>query len=185
MDTNRLPKQALQYKPKGRRNIGRPRKRWRDQLHLEDQGRGNTTNSSGTWWWWVDGYYRCVVNKQFFFLHDCVMYCTSVIRLLHGAESSPFCNSYYLFTLSFLSKQTRHGRNIVSYIVLFICGRAKCLSLEQRVGSSARVDTLCSSCSLKKYLERWPTALNEAGPSVLMLKKGSMIPRIELNTVHL
>jgi len=36
MDTNRLPKQALRYKPKGRRNIGRPRKRWRDQLHLED-----------------------------------------------------------------------------------------------------------------------------------------------------
>jgi hypothetical protein len=27
MDTNRIPKQALQYKPKGRRNIGRPRKR--------------------------------------------------------------------------------------------------------------------------------------------------------------
>jgi len=30
MDTNRIPKQALQYKPKGRRNIGRPKKRWRD-----------------------------------------------------------------------------------------------------------------------------------------------------------
>ena len=30
MDTNRLPKQALQYQPKGRRNIGRPRKRRRD-----------------------------------------------------------------------------------------------------------------------------------------------------------
>ena len=29
MDTNRLPKQAVQYKPKGRRNIGRPRKRRR------------------------------------------------------------------------------------------------------------------------------------------------------------
>ena len=39
-DGHRLTKQALQYKPKGRRNIGRPRKRWRDQLHLEDQGTG-------------------------------------------------------------------------------------------------------------------------------------------------
>jgi restriction endonuclease Mrr len=36
MDTNRTPKQALQYRPKRLRNIGRPRKRWRDQLHLED-----------------------------------------------------------------------------------------------------------------------------------------------------
>jgi len=44
MDTNRLPKQALQYKPKGRRDIGRTRKRWRDQLHFEDQGTGNTPN---------------------------------------------------------------------------------------------------------------------------------------------
>jgi hypothetical protein len=46
MDTNRIPKQTLQYRPKGRRNIGRPRKRWRDQLHLKDQGTGNTPNSS-------------------------------------------------------------------------------------------------------------------------------------------
>jgi len=46
MDTNRLSKQALQYKPKGRRNIGRPRKRWRDQFHFEDQGTGNTPNPS-------------------------------------------------------------------------------------------------------------------------------------------
>ena len=48
MDTNRLPKQALQYKPKGRRNIGRPRKSWRDKLQLEDQGTSNTPNPSGT-----------------------------------------------------------------------------------------------------------------------------------------
>jgi hypothetical protein len=36
MDRNRIPKQTLQYRQTGRRNIGRPRKRWRDQLHLED-----------------------------------------------------------------------------------------------------------------------------------------------------
>jgi len=48
IDTKRIPKQALQYKPKGRRDMGRPRKRWRVQLHLEDQGKGNTPNPSGT-----------------------------------------------------------------------------------------------------------------------------------------
>jgi len=36
MGTNRLPKQALRYRPKGRRNLGRPRKRWTDQIHVED-----------------------------------------------------------------------------------------------------------------------------------------------------
>jgi len=30
MDTSRIPKQAFQYQPKGRRNIGLPRKKWRD-----------------------------------------------------------------------------------------------------------------------------------------------------------
>jgi hypothetical protein len=36
MDTDRLPKQALRYRPEGRRDLGRPRKRWTDQIHLED-----------------------------------------------------------------------------------------------------------------------------------------------------
>jgi hypothetical protein len=35
MDTDRMPKQALQYRPKGKRSIGRPRKGWKDQLRLE------------------------------------------------------------------------------------------------------------------------------------------------------
>jgi hypothetical protein len=46
MDTNRIPEQALQYKPNGQRNIGRPKKRWRDRFHFEDQGTGNTPNPS-------------------------------------------------------------------------------------------------------------------------------------------
>ena len=36
MDRNRLPRQALKYRPEGRRDIGRPKERWRDQLHFED-----------------------------------------------------------------------------------------------------------------------------------------------------
>jgi len=36
MDIIRLPRQALKYRPEGRRSIGRPKKRWRDQLHFEE-----------------------------------------------------------------------------------------------------------------------------------------------------
>jgi len=46
MDTNRIPKPALQYKTKGRRKRGQPRKRRRDQLHLGDQETENTPNPS-------------------------------------------------------------------------------------------------------------------------------------------
>jgi hypothetical protein len=35
MDTDRIPKQALKYRPKGKRSIGRPRKRWKDHIHNE------------------------------------------------------------------------------------------------------------------------------------------------------
>jgi hypothetical protein len=35
MDTDRVHKQALKYKAKRKRSIARPRKRWKDQLHLE------------------------------------------------------------------------------------------------------------------------------------------------------
>jgi hypothetical protein len=48
MDTNRIPKQALQYRPKGQRNVGGPKKRWKDQFRLEDQGIGNTPKPFGT-----------------------------------------------------------------------------------------------------------------------------------------
>jgi len=46
MDTNRIPKQALQYKPKGRRHIERPRKRWRDQFYFEHTKTGIKPNPS-------------------------------------------------------------------------------------------------------------------------------------------
>jgi hypothetical protein len=35
MDTDRIPTQTLKYRPTGKRSIGCPRKRWKDQLHLE------------------------------------------------------------------------------------------------------------------------------------------------------
>jgi hypothetical protein len=92
-----------------------------------------------------DGYYCCVVDRHRFFL------CRIAVCKSQGYFTmlSPRL-SLTLFTLLFLSPQTRHGRNIVSfYFCLFICGRAKCLSREQCVRSSARVDALCSSCSLQ------------------------------------
>jgi hypothetical protein len=47
MDTNRLPKQALRYKPKGRKTIGRPRKTWRDNFILRFKEKENRPNPSG------------------------------------------------------------------------------------------------------------------------------------------
>ena len=48
MDTNRIPKQALRYRPKGQRNIGRPKKRWRggtsSTLRIKEQGTHLTLN---------------------------------------------------------------------------------------------------------------------------------------------
>jgi hypothetical protein len=35
MGTDRVHKQALRYRPKWKRSIGRPRRRRKDQLHLE------------------------------------------------------------------------------------------------------------------------------------------------------
>ena len=97
-------------------------------------------------------YCCCVVDRHYFifFLQEFSMHRMLVISLFHQVESSPFCNRYYLFTFSFLSKQTRHGRNIVFfYFFLFICGRAKCLSREQCVGPNATRDALCSKSSLQ------------------------------------
>ena len=36
MATYRMPRRALRYRVEGRRNVGQPKKRWRDQLHFED-----------------------------------------------------------------------------------------------------------------------------------------------------
>ena len=36
MDDNRLPKTILNYKPEGRRNIGRPQTRWEDDFREEN-----------------------------------------------------------------------------------------------------------------------------------------------------
>jgi hypothetical protein len=35
MHRDRIPEEALKYRPKGKRSIGRPRKGWKGQLHLE------------------------------------------------------------------------------------------------------------------------------------------------------
>jgi hypothetical protein len=35
MDRDRIRKQALKYRPEGKRSIRCPRKRWKDQFHLE------------------------------------------------------------------------------------------------------------------------------------------------------
>ena len=38
--TTDYPKKNLNYKPEGRRNIGRPQMRWEDDVHEEGTGQG-------------------------------------------------------------------------------------------------------------------------------------------------
>jgi len=100
MGTNGLPKQALQYKPKGRRNIEWTRKRWRDQLHLEDQGTGNTPNPSGTWWWWwwflrqltSASNKTLIVHLLVYHLQHCVIREHATYKVAHNLPS-PFAPS--------------------------------------------------------------------------------------------
>ena len=40
MDEKRLPEIILNYKPEGRRNIGRPLTRWEDDFREEGTGQG-------------------------------------------------------------------------------------------------------------------------------------------------
>ena len=40
MDDNRLPKRSLNYKPGGRRNIGRLQTRWKDDFREEETDQG-------------------------------------------------------------------------------------------------------------------------------------------------
>ena len=88
MDTNRIPKQALQYQPKGRRNIGRSRKRWRDQLHPKDPGTGNTPNPSGTWWWWLCTSYRAVNKLLLGYKNINLNLCRDIIAVLLTFEKN-------------------------------------------------------------------------------------------------
>ena len=40
MDDNKLPKKIVNYKPEGRKNIGRPLMRWDDDFRGEGTGQG-------------------------------------------------------------------------------------------------------------------------------------------------
>jgi hypothetical protein len=81
MDKNRLPRQALHYRPNGQRNVERPRKRWVDQLHLEAYGPGNTSNPPvWTWWWWCK-HLKCI--KKTNTMHRFVPLLYFICWLLH------------------------------------------------------------------------------------------------------
>ena len=118
MDTNRLPKQALQYKPKGRRNVGRPRKRWRDQLHLEDQGTGNTPEPSWTWWWWWWWYiYMCTA---YLLTLQQVSICYPNILIIYYTNKSSYISPSRLVIWSQWSRGLRRRNAVTRFLRLWV-----------------------------------------------------------------
>jgi len=106
---------------------------------------------------------------HFFLLFPGFLYVLYVSHKLNFIMlSSPLsCNSYSLFTLTFLNKQTRHGRNKMPfYFFFFISGRAKCFFARAVCGlTHVTVAALCFSCSLLCISNSdWATE-NEAGRS--------------------
>jgi hypothetical protein len=51
MGTERKHKEALKYRPMGKRNIGRPGKRWKDHFTLKDKGQALRLTPHSSWWW--------------------------------------------------------------------------------------------------------------------------------------
>jgi len=93
-----------------------------------------------------------------------------------------------MLTLSFLSKQIRRGRNIVSFhFFSFISRRAKCLSREQYVESWVQEKLLCAPAAVCISISNGDQQfwMKLDCKWVVMLMKGPKIPRIELNTVQL
>ena len=132
------------------------------------------------WIWWctfsssnhclrcciVDGYYCCVVDRYCFSLFCKIVVCNVCKSQAYFIVLSPGLSvTYYLFTLSCLSKQTRHGRNTVSFsFFLFMPGRSKVFIVWAMCGIECKSRRLV--LRLQKFLERWPAALYEAGLSV-------------------
>jgi len=110
----------------------------------------------------------------------------SVMRLFYHAESSPFYNSQYLYTLLFLSKQTLYGRKIALsfsfcvYLVVLNVYRASNVW-----GDDCKSSCLVLQLEYAMYLERWRAASNEAERSVSAVMKRHTITSAELNTFHL
>jgi hypothetical protein len=81
------------------------RKRWRDQLHLEDQGTGNTPKPSWTWWWWwIHVLFMCglawfdtqsiiICICQMDYIHEQVLLPTNCASS-HMHETTTICFSY-------------------------------------------------------------------------------------------
>jgi hypothetical protein len=66
--------------------------------------------------------------------------CTSVACFIVLSLLLSLNHTIYLHFYFSVSRPDVGGREFSFYFFLFVCGRAKCLLGEQRVGSSARVD---------------------------------------------
>ena len=97
MDNTRLPKHALNCKPRRRRDRGRPRKRWQ----CIDAGSNDLIHGGRWWWWWWWWFFTAAICTNIYIRIVQFHLCHSV-NIYSKCLREHFCNLslYTLYTLS-------------------------------------------------------------------------------------
>ena len=147
------------FKPKGRRHIGRPRKRWRDQFHFEGTRKRNQTESFLNMMMMMMMMMKCFIRQELWKLlvYECYLqfYCVEEMFLKVERFCSRGKNSLYHAVCCKCIDVVRfymHSRSVDLYTLLsgstktFICSTNVQFYIQGVPGGRDKISGECSLC---------------------------------------